>query len=237
MARFGTRLAIVVVSACVALIGCKPKAGGKCNVGQALCESAGGVLACQGGVFVSSHCRGPNGCTKLGNKVTCDDSIADEGDTCLMSESENHACSVDKKKHLVCEDGKFKTVQLCRGPKACTMHGDLVTCDSHLAVKDDPCQKPGTFACSLDAKTRLICKDGKMAFDRYCRGQSGCRDSDFSCDESISEIGDPCGVPGMVGCSVDGKQEVVCQGGQYVAQRLCKKLGCHVTAKRGIDCQ
>jgi len=229
--------ALIVVVSLFLGVGCKPKAGKKCQVGQVVCEDPANVLACQGGVFVEAHCRGPAGCTKLGTKVTCDDSIADEGDPCLDAESENRACSTNKKKSLLCDAGKFKAIQFCRGPKGCQIHGEVVTCDSQVAEKADPCLKPGTFACSTDFKTRLICKEGKFQFDRFCRGNSGCRDFDFSCDESISEIGDPCGVPGMVGCSVDGKEELVCQGGQYIAQRQCRKHGCHVTANRGIDCQ
>lgn len=231
----------VAIASSIALLGamgaCKPKAGKKCQVGQVVCEDSTNVLACQGGIFVEAHCRGPGGCTKLGSKVSCDDSIADESDSCLATESLNHACSTDKKKSLLCDDGKYKAVQFCRGPKGCQMHGEIVSCDTKVAQKDDPCPKPGAFACSMDLKTRLICREGKFSFDRFCRGTNGCRDFDFSCDESISDVGDPCGVPDMVACSVDGKQELVCRGGQYFAQRQCKKLGCHVTQKRGIDCQ
>src|SRR3954463_14826865 len=111
------RFFVFAILAFASLAGCKPKAGAKCTVGQALCEDTSAVLACQGGVFAESHCRGPNGCSKLGNKVTCDDSIADEGDSCLTGETENHACSVDAKRHLLCESGKFKTIEMCRGPK------------------------------------------------------------------------------------------------------------------------
>src|SRR5437867_2729578 len=121
MARSIARIPVLffVVSGLIALAGCKPRAGSKCKVGQVVCEDAANVLACQGGVFVEAHCRGAGGCSKLGTKVTCDDSIAEEGDPCLDAESENRACSTDKKKSLLCEDGKFQTVQLCRGPKGC----------------------------------------------------------------------------------------------------------------------
>jgi hypothetical protein len=229
--------AVVFATGMVLLVGCKPKPGGSCKVGQVACEDPGSVLACQGGVFVEAHCRGPGGCAKVGSKVTCDDSLAEDGDACLQAESENRACSPDKKLSLLCEDGKFKTVQTCRGHNGCRITGEIVTCDSHIAQKDDPCPKPGQSACTADFKTRLVCKDGRMAFDRNCRGLTGCRESDFSCDESVSELGDPCGVAGMKACGTDQKNELVCQGGQYVVKRECKKLGCHVLANRSIDCE
>jgi hypothetical protein len=233
---------ILVALAALALAsgapGCKRKEGGKCDdARRATCEDATTVLACQGGVLVSARCHGPNGCSRLGNKVTCDDSVAEEGDTCLDTDAENHACSADKKTHLVCDEGKFRTAQVCRGPKACTIKGELPTCDTHLGQKDDVCTKAGSFSCAVDRKTRLLCRDGKMQIDRFCRGQSGCREADFACDETVSAVGDPCGVAGLVACSEDGKPELVCQGGQYTAQRQCKKVGCRVTASRGIDCQ
>ena len=186
---------------------------------------------------MEAHCRGPGGCSKLGTKVTCDDSLAEDADLCLDVETENRACSTDRRRSLLCNGGTFKTVEMCRGAKGCQVHGDSVTCDDHIAQKDDPCPNAATFACSPDFKTRLVCKDGKMQFDRFCRGQSGCREFDQSCDESISEVGDPCGFSGMIGCSVDAKQELVCEGGRYVGRRPCKRGGCRVTANRGIDCQ
>jgi hypothetical protein len=232
------RAAVTFLSlASLALAACnKPKVGGKCDVGQALCEDAANVIACQGGVFVEAHCRGPGGCSKLGTKVSCDDSVAVDGETCIESGVENRACSVDKKTALLCTQGKFKTVEACRGPKGCAVSGDVTTCDSKLAEKGDLCTTAGAFACTSDTKARVVCKDGAFAFDRFCKGPSGCHPADFACDESISELGDPCGVPGMFACSTSGDDELVCQGGQYAKDHKCKRPGCSVLPGGRIQC-
>ena len=218
--------------------GCnKPKPGAKCEMGQALCEDTANVLACQGDVFVEAKCRGPGGCSKLGSKITCDDSISEEGDICLEAGSENRACSGDKKTSLLCSAGKFKAVQTCGGPRGCQIKGDLVTCDSKLAEKGDLCTSPGSFACTPDKKARVECgPGGKFAFNRYCRGPSGCHELDFACDETVSEVGDPCGISGMFACNTDSTARLVCQGGQYVKDQPCARGGCSVTPQGRIQC-
>jgi hypothetical protein len=252
MPQFLRRSAISVVVMSLTLLvgaGCKPKIGQKCSAGQATCVDAHNALACgTDSTFAAVPCKGPQGCQqdRSTKKVQCDDSIADEGDGCMASQAENWACSVDKKKALICEDGKFKLNYQCRGPKACQIKHDwlkmqdTVECDTHLQAKGDPCQKPGTFACSADYKTMLQCKDGKFDLYRYCRGAQGCtvkESGDFNCDESIAELNDPCGVPGMLVCAADAKSELKCEGGKFVRARECKKAGCHITAYNRIDCQ
>jgi RNA polymerase sigma factor (sigma-70 family) len=179
-------------------------------------------------------------------EATVIDSIADEGDGCMLSQAENWACSVDKKKALICEEGKFKLNYECRGPKACSIKHDwlamqdTVTCDTSLQAKGDHCKKAGSFACSADQKLLLQCKDNKFDLYRYCRGATACsikEDGNYNCDESMAELNDPCGVPGMVVCSLDTKSELSCQGGKFVHARDCKKAGCHITAYNRIDCQ
>jgi hypothetical protein len=215
----------------------KPKPGGACEVGQAICQDSATVLACQGDVFVEAHCRGPGGCTKLGTRVTCDDSIAAEGDRCLESGSENRACSADHKTSLLCTAGKFSPVQACHGPRGCQIKGDFVTCDAKIGDRGDACAPAGTFACTPDKKSRIVCgKDGKFAFDRYCRGPTGCHDLDLACDETVSDLGDPCGVTGMFACNTDGSARLVCSGGQYETDQACPR-GCNVLAGGRIDCQ
>ena len=214
----------------------KPRPGGKCEVGQAICVDSSNVLACEGAVFVEARCRGPAGCTKVGTKVSCDDGVAEVGDACLQTTGENRACGGDKKQSLVCDHGKFTLVQLCRGPGGCQLKGDQVSCDTKLAEKGDTCGAPGVFACTPDLKSRVVCKDGKFGFDRNCRGSTGCHPSDQACDESISDIGDPCGTPGMAACNPDGSDLLTCQGGQFVKDHACKKTGCHVRAEGKVEC-
>jgi len=240
-----TVLGLSVVAALVLGACNKPKAGDACDVGQAVCVSPTDVMACQGGVFIAARCRGPGGCSKLGTRVSCDDAIADEGEICLESNAENRACSGDKKASLLCAAGKFKTVQSCRGPNGCQIRGDAVTCDSKLAEKGDPCAAAGTFACTPNLKARLVCTppparpgagELKFGFDRYCRGSSGCHALDLGCDETISDVGDPCGVSGSFACTSDGRAELECQGGQYVKDHPCPKNGCKVLPQGRIEC-
>jgi hypothetical protein len=238
-------LLLVLVSA-----SCKPKIGQKCQAGAVTCASDGrNALACGADLTLQLvPCKGPQGCVR--NQTTkiaqCDDETAEEGDNCLVSASENWACSLDHKTALICKDGKFKLKGNCRGPSACTVKRDWVkmvdtiTCDTTLQQKGDPCGRPGSFACTPDFKQMLQCRDGVFDIYRYCRGQNGCtlkeKEDQFFCDESISELNDPCGRPGSYACSVDGKMELICQGGKFVRSRDCKRMGCHLTSTNRVDC-
>lgn len=240
---------LVVSSAVFALANCKPKVGGKCTVGQGACNDVKDALLCGPDLTLGlMSCKGPLGCSldKFTKKINCDDSVADEGDACLLSQSDNFACSPDHKKGLKCDAGKFTLFEHCRGPKGCQIKHDFMSgtdevfCDIHLQVKGDPCVKPGNFACSNDFKQMLQCKDGIFDTYRYCRGATACSikgESQVNCDESVAELNDPCGVPGLLACSSDGKSELTCTGGKFTHARECKKSGCHLTAANRIDCQ
>jgi hypothetical protein len=223
------------------LTDCKPKAGGKCQLGQAACTDPRNALACQGGVFVDIPCKGKGGCVldRVTKKVTCDDSVAEEGDGCLMSDSDNWACSPDNTKALICKSGKFALNLNCRGDRKCHINSfsETISCDIHKAQKGDPCPRPGVTACSTDFKQMLICKDGAFETFRYCRGTTGCalRSDEAFCDESIAELNDPCGRSGFLACSEDGKSELECRSGKFQQVRDCKKTGCHFMNGR-VDC-
>jgi hypothetical protein len=151
-------------------------------------------------------------------------------------------------KALVCEDGKFKVSMACRGTKRCSVgragsaNQDSVECDYSLAVKGEPCLKPGLGACSTDYKQMLTCVNGAWAPHRICRGSNGCTLLGFEhqtpgCDESISQVGDPCGNPGNVVCATDQRSLLRCTGGSYQRFQDCPKYGCHVTANGRATCQ
>lgn len=245
MSRFVRRLAVsaLAISFIVVAASCKPKEGGKCTPGKDICLDPKTALHCDNNIYEKVACRGKMGCTKLGSKVSCDDTMAAAGDNCF-DEGEDYACTVDGKQALICKAGKFTLYQECRGSKGCVVLGGMfggpakISCDATLQTKGDPCTKPGVFSCSADYKNMLICKDGKMEIYRYCRGQNGCqlKGSDYDCDLSLSEINDPCGIPGMIVCSSDGKNELVCRGGKFELSRACKK-GCSLTAARRILCE
>jgi hypothetical protein len=232
------RVASVLFACVVAAVACTkpPTPGGKCEAGQAICESPSTVLACVGGAYTEVVCGGAGGCQKVGPRVTCDDSIAAVGDLCIEAGgAENRACTADKLQSLVCKSGKFVAVETCRG--GCVVKGGAVACDTSGAQKGDACTQAGALACGSDGKSRLVCKDGKYAADRPCWGPGGCHAGDFACDESVADEGDPCSVSGFVACAKDGSRELVCTSGAYVASLTCKKGICRPLSASKIECK
>jgi len=219
--------------------GCKKKAGDACKGAESMCVDKKTALACRGGTFAEVACAGPTGCAKYQDHANCDTSIANAGDAC-MGEEDEYACSPDKQHALVCKNGRFEPYLECRGKAGCTMLGRAVSCDTSVAEKGDACKTQGAVACGTDQKHMLVCRDGTFVVYRYCRGQYGCfnKGETPSCDETLSLAGDPCGIPGQVVCSVDGKNELVCQGGVFTKSLTCK-TGCVVTNRPGrpIDCK
>lgn len=227
-------LSVVVVSAC------KRSAGAACKPGEGLCPNKATALTCRNGKLIEVACRGPLGCTTFQERANCDDSVASEGETCMGATEEEYACSTDKKRALICKNGKFESYLACRGKAGCTMLGLQVSCDTSVAAKDDPCKVQGSSACAEDQKELLICRDGKFTHHRFCRGLTGCRLKDEmpACDETLSLELDECSVSGYLVCSVDGLSELVCQGGRFIKSRTCR-TGCTVVAggRGAIDCK
>lgn len=226
-------------AAALLTLACGKKAGSSCTGTESTCLDKKTALACRGGKLAEVACAGPTGCSKYQDHANCDTSVAAAGQPC-MGEDDEYACSPDGKHSVVCKGGKFEPWLECRGKNGCSMLGRSPSCDTTVAEKNDPCKEPGKTACTVDQKQMVICRDGKFTFYRYCRGQYGCslKLDTVSCDESISKPGDPCGQPGMVVCSEDGKTELVCQGGMYTKSLTCK-TACTVTNRPGrpIDCQ
>jgi hypothetical protein len=237
-----TSRAVVLVlfaSAMFLTAACGKKVGSPCKGTESTCLDKKTALACRGGTFAEVACGGALGCSKFQDHANCDTSVAGAGQPCL-GEDDEFACSADGKHASVCKAGKFEPWLECRGKNGCSMLGRGVSCDTSIAEKGDVCKTQGAMACAVDQKHMLVCRDGKFALYRFCRGQYGCgfKNDAPSCDESISEVGDPCGIPGQVVCSVDGKTELVCQGGVYSKSLTCK-TACTVTNRPGrpIDCQ
>lgn len=231
---------VFAVALSILAASCGKREGSSCKKGQSLCLDGKTALACQGDKLAKVSCAGPLGCTKFQDHANCDDSVATEGDACMGEAEEEYACSPDKKRALVCQGGKFALYLECRGKAGCSLLGRTVSCDTSVASKGDPCKTQGAVACSADQKQMLECRAGRFEVHRYCRGQYGCsfKGEQPSCDETLSRDGDPCGLPGHVVCSEDGKAELICQGGSFMRSRGCKK-GCTVTSRPGrpIDCQ
>jgi hypothetical protein len=223
----------------VGLSACGKSPGGKCKLGEATCADKKTALACHGGKLSEVACNGPQGCAKYGEHANCDNSIAMEGDACMGDGEEEYACTPDKRRAVQCKTGKFERYLECRGKGGCTISNRVVSCDTSIAGKGDPCKTQDQVACAEDGKMLLRCREGAFTIYRHCRGQFGCRSAGDipACDETLSLEGDPCGLAGQVVCSVDGQSELVCQGSSFIRSRGCKR-GCTISksGNRVVEC-
>jgi hypothetical protein len=151
-----------------------------CNlVGDYVCSGdKKGMLECKSNhwSFVQS-CLGSRGCLMEAKKVTCDNSVANAGDTCR--EEDDYACSPDQKTALVCRSGKFTTASNCKGKNGCRVTGDKsagfkVECDDSIANVGDPCEKDGHYACAPDEKSIVKCAGKKFVQDDKCKTKEKC---------------------------------------------------------------
>src|SRR5580700_2450499 len=79
---------------------------------------------------------------------------------------------------LVCDSNTWAPVP-CRGPRGCARPeaaGSLEQCDDTLGVEGEPCPNspPLDYACTEDRAEALVCRDGRFALWRRCRGPRGC---------------------------------------------------------------
>jgi hypothetical protein len=217
----------------------KPVAGEKCPLaGQLVCAAADRALVCDSNTWGSVPCRGPRGCARpetAGAAEQCDDTLGVEGEPCPNSPPLDYACTADRAEALVCRDGRFALWRRCRGPRGCEVgssvgagealppdaghgvaDGRSVRCDTSAGAPGDPCERRGSYACTTDGKTMLVCTGTSLAAASSCRGPSGCRidaaTSKVDCDDTVAEIGDPCDEPRRITCAADHKAELVCAG-------------------------
>lgn len=84
-------------------------------------------LVCKGGKFtLVENCRGEKACREVGDKIDCDDSLANVGEPC--DTADNHACAVDGKAVLKCNGSKWTADDACKGRKVCKVTGTEVGC-------------------------------------------------------------------------------------------------------------
>jgi hypothetical protein len=228
-------VAIGAVTACRS----KPTAGQKCPVaGQLVCAGGDRALVCESNAWVAVACKGPRGCARpeaAGATEQCDDTLGVEGEPCPDSPPLDYACTADHAEALVCRDGRFALWRRCRGPRGCEVGSSVgagealatdaghevadaksVRCDTSAGAPGDPCERRGSYACSTDGKTMLVCAGTSLMPASSCRGPSGCRidaaTSKVDCDDTVAEIGDPCDEPRRITCANDHKAELVCVG-------------------------
>ena len=129
----------------------------------------------------------------------------------------------DKATALVCHDGAW-TEMACRGSKGCSAAGGDVDCDQSVASPGDLCLDDGKAVCTPDGKSALECKASKWTLNDKCLGPKGCTtDAQFvHCDNSLANIGDPCGQPDDHACALDNKSMLACKNEKWELQSHCR---------------
>lgn len=213
-------LGAILLGACT-----KPKEGDACKPeGKQVCTGKDSSLVCVDAKWVVLPCRGAAGCSGTGDAVECANNGYLSGEPCSISE-DDHECSVDHKSQLKCDGKKWKTVDKCLGPKACTTSASEVHCDDTLTELGNDCSNEGSYSCSVDAKELHQCKSGRVVLDSSCRGAEGCKPKGdkMRCDTTIAQPGDTCEDDEAQACSVDMKQLLACKGKKMTLGEKCKK--------------
>ncbi len=96
-----------------------------------------------------------------------------------------------------------------------------------MAAEGDRCARnpPIDYACAIDGSKALVCKDGRFALWRECRGPNACRvvgGRSIKCDTTLGEPEDPCGQKGAYACAADHQTLLLCDG-----DRLSPASSCH----------
>lgn len=146
---------------------------------------------------------------------------------------------VDAHSALTCQGGVYQPLA-CHGPRGCIASGQTASCDMQLAEEGETCLGTAdTYACSLDHKKGLACRDGRWALWRTCKGPDGCtwkNKSNVECDSTYADVGDPCTGSGNVACGTEKKSLYVCRGDKFEVYKSCRgPLGCTVKDKLA-DC-
>jgi hypothetical protein len=226
-------IAIAIVAACRPA----PRVGGECRVeNQWACAAKDQGLLCEAGAWRELPCRGSGGCSLRGHNDECDDTVAQEGDPCPRQLPTDFACSVDGSRALVCTAGRFDLWRNCRGSQRCAVAADRhLDCDTTLGQAADPCEKMGTYACSVDEHAMLLCDGHALELTSSCRGPGGCRfdrqTHKVDCDDRLAAEGDACDQPNRITCSIDRKLELACDPGsehRYVKKRECRRTECRI---------
>ncbi len=143
-----------------------------------------------------------------------------QGDKCSAGQT---AC-VDAKTGLFCgPEGTFRTMT-CDGTEGCKPSGPGVTCDNSIAAVNDGCDTPGDAACSADKKNALICTNAVFGVGETCKGPGGCKVSGdtITCDNDISDPGDPCRTNGDYACTSDKRMVLRCDANKMTSLNTCR---------------
>jgi len=118
----------------------------------------------------------------------------------------------------------------CKGAQGCSHKGDADECDDTIAAEGDACPQnpPLDYACTPDKARALVCKEGRYALWRACRGPDACQiegGRNVRCDTTLGEPGDPCAQQGTYSCSSDTKAMLLCDGSNLGAASSCRGPG------------
>jgi hypothetical protein len=117
----------------------------------------------------------------------------------------------DPKSMMACVKGAY-TAMPCVGAVGCTTKGNVSECDNSLSSVGDACDEIGDYACAVDKKAALSCKDNKFVVEETCKGERACtlKKDGLYCDNDISDLGDPCHSVGDYACTSDKKLALKC---------------------------
>jgi len=135
----------------------------------------------------------------------------------------HEARCLDKKRAIVCDDGKFVETP-CKGKAGCSTAQERTACDISGNQPGDVCGKgdQGVAVCVGEA-AMLACHDRK--YERVpCRGPHGCEmvGEQASCDQSVAESGEACKKDKAKACSADQSQVLSCKDGRLAALYFCR---------------
>lgn len=101
-----------------------------CSGGDKACSADGhSVLGCAAGAMSELYrCRGQQGCAAAGGKLSCDQTIAQQGDACDRGLDGHVACSLDRKALLRCDGARFVPSEKCKPGTVCTVSGQSTSC-------------------------------------------------------------------------------------------------------------
>ena len=107
--------------------------------------------------------------------MTCD-KVFRVGSACTAA---GDWCSSDGKEWLTCTAGKLSLASKCRGPGGCQRIdlgdvGGTVACDVTVGEPGDACTGAGR-ACTADARSVLVCAEGKLHVETTCGVGKECR--------------------------------------------------------------
>ena len=218
----------VALLVALAASSCKPKPGGSCKIElREYCHEEKKGLACHDGKWEEILCKGPEGCAKKGSDFVCDQSVAEDKEACNLPD--DFVCTADKKGMLKCDKHKWTFQHGCLGERGCAVEAKKVTCDNSLANPGDVCREREDYACSLDKKAALVCRDDKFVQVSLCKGPKGCRVTGdksagfkVECDDSIALAGDACEKEEHFACSQDDRAILKCKQKKFEVEEKCR---------------